>query len=168
MSTNPGQLSPQAKTNMPTHVAIIMDGNGRWAKERSLPRIEGHRNGVESVRAVVRAASADRIEHLDSWLWSYRDDSFLPHGIEGEGNTALQPILLTTQSDNANHAQALFLIDGVEPGPLDGYSRCLVLFDGKEGEQLALARRQWKALKDGGAVLSYWKQRTEGGWEKQA
>ena len=119
-------------------------------------------------RAVVRAGSADRIEHLDGWLWSYRDDSFLPHGVDGETNMARQPILLTTQTDNANQAQALFLIDGVEPSVLDGYSRCLVLFDGKDDEQLARARRQWKALKDAGATLSYWKQGGQGGWEKQA
>lgn len=119
-------------------------------------------------RAVVRAGSAERIEHLDGWLWSYRDDSFLPHGVEGEANTARQPILLTTRTDNANKAQALFLIDGVEPGVLDGYTRCLVLFDGKDDDQLTLARRQWKGLKDAGAALSYWKQRAEGGWEKQA
>ncbi|HMO66716.1 MAG TPA: isoprenyl transferase, partial [Verrucomicrobiota bacterium] len=41
---------------VPRHVAIIMDGNGRWAKQRGLPRVEGHRQGAESVRAIVRAA----------------------------------------------------------------------------------------------------------------
>src|SRR6266487_1873179 len=56
MSASPSHLSPQARAVLPTHVAIIMDGNGRWAKQRRLPRVEGHRHGVESVRAVVRAA----------------------------------------------------------------------------------------------------------------
>ena len=65
-------------------------------------------------------------------------------------------------------AQALFLIDGAEPGELEGYERCLVLFDGKDEDQLALARRQWSALKGGGAALSYWKQGARGGWERQA
>jgi DNA polymerase-3 subunit chi len=119
-------------------------------------------------RALVRAASGARVEHMDGWLWSYRDDSFLPHGVEGEPNAARQPILLTTQADNSNHAQALFLIDGAEPGALDGYARCLVLFDGKDEDQLALARRQWSALKASGAALSYWRQGGQGGWEKQA
>ena len=119
-------------------------------------------------RALVRAGSQDRVEHLDGWLWSYRDDSFLPHGVDHEPNAARQPILLTTAADNPNHAQALFLIDGAEPGELNGYERCLVLFDGKDEDQLALARRQWSALKAGGAALSYWKQGARGGWEKQA
>ncbi len=119
-------------------------------------------------RAVVRAASADRIEHLDGWLWSYRDDSFLPHGVDHEPNAARQPIVLTLKADNPNGAQALFLIDGAEPGDLDGYDRCLVLFDGKDEDQLALARRQWSALKAGGGAMSYWKQAAQGKWEKQA
>ncbi len=42
--------------DLPRHIAIIMDGNGRWAKRRGLPRIEGHRKGADSVREVTRAA----------------------------------------------------------------------------------------------------------------
>jgi DNA polymerase-3 subunit chi len=62
----------------------------------------------------------------------------------------------------------LFLIDGAEPGNLDGYARALILFDGKDEGQLTLARDQWKALKGRGTALSYWKQSPEGRWEKQA
>jgi undecaprenyl diphosphate synthase len=63
-------LSPQAKTSVPTHVAIIMDGNGRWAKQRHLPRVEGHRNGVESVRAIVRAAGEIGVKYLTLYAFS--------------------------------------------------------------------------------------------------
>ena len=70
MSTPATQLSLQAKATLPTHVAIIMDGNGRWAKERGLPRVEGHRNGVESVRAVVRAAGEVGIKYLTLYAFS--------------------------------------------------------------------------------------------------
>src|SRR6266513_1574446 len=70
MSAHPSQLSAQAKATLPTHVAIIMDGNGRWAKERGLPRVEGHRNGVESVRAVVRAAGEVGIKYLTLYAFS--------------------------------------------------------------------------------------------------
>jgi undecaprenyl diphosphate synthase len=51
-------------------VAIIMDGNGRWAKQRRLPRVEGHRNGVESVRAVVRAAGEAGVKYLTLYAFS--------------------------------------------------------------------------------------------------
>ena len=70
MSSHSLHLSAQAKATLPTHVAIVMDGNGRWAKARGLPRVEGHRNGVESVRAVVRAAGEVGIKYLTLYAFS--------------------------------------------------------------------------------------------------
>src|SRR5438034_5018373 len=70
MSTHAVQLSAQARSILPAHVAIIMDGNGRWAKQRNLPRIEGHRHGAESVRAVVRAAGEIGIKFLTLYAFS--------------------------------------------------------------------------------------------------
>ena len=55
---------------IPRHVAVIMDGNGRWAKERGLPRIEGHRQGVESVRDVVRTAGRIGVGYLTLYAFS--------------------------------------------------------------------------------------------------
>jgi undecaprenyl diphosphate synthase len=59
-----------ARGNVPRHVAVIMDGNGRWAKERGLPRIAGHRAAVESVRDVVRGAGALGVEVLSLFTFS--------------------------------------------------------------------------------------------------
>jgi undecaprenyl diphosphate synthase len=70
MSSGPSHLSPQARATIPAHVAIIMDGNGRWAKQRRLPRVEGHRHGVESVRAVVRAAGEVGVKYLTLYAFS--------------------------------------------------------------------------------------------------
>ena len=70
MSTTVPQLTPQAKANLPAHIAIIMDGNGRWAKARHLPRVEGHRHGVESVRATVRACGEVGIKYLTLYAFS--------------------------------------------------------------------------------------------------
>src|SRR6266498_5922894 len=70
MSAHVPHLSPLARAMLPTHVAIIMDGNGRWAKQRHLPRVEGHRHGVESVRAVVRAAGEVGIKYLTLYAFS--------------------------------------------------------------------------------------------------
>ena len=55
MSSNSSTLSAEAQANLPRHVAVIMDGNGRWAKARHLPRIEGHRRGADSAREIIRA-----------------------------------------------------------------------------------------------------------------
>jgi DNA polymerase-3 subunit chi len=118
-------------------------------------------------KAIVRTAGPDRIEHLDGWLWSYRDESFLPHAPADEPGAARQPILLTAGPDNPNAADALFLVDGAEPGELGAYRRCIILFDGADETQLQAARGQFRALKAKGHPVSYWKQMARG-WEKQA
>jgi undecaprenyl diphosphate synthase len=59
-----------ATSDVPRHVAIIMDGNGRWAKQRFLPRVAGHRRGVEAVRAVVRACIERGVEYLTLFAFS--------------------------------------------------------------------------------------------------
>ena len=61
---------PPAQPTVPVHVAIIMDGNGRWARQRHLPRVEGHRQGAESVRAIVRAAGEAGIKYLTLYAFS--------------------------------------------------------------------------------------------------
>jgi undecaprenyl diphosphate synthase len=63
-------LSPEAKASLPRHVAVIMDGNGRWAKQRSLPRIEGHRAGAESARTIIRTAGELGIKYLTLYAFS--------------------------------------------------------------------------------------------------
>src|SRR5512137_909891 len=70
MSAPAVHLSPEAKASLPRHVAIIMDGNGRWAKQRSLPRIEGHRTGAESARTIIRTAGEIGIKYLTLYAFS--------------------------------------------------------------------------------------------------
>ncbi len=69
MSTS-SPSSAQAAGSIPAHVAIIMDGTGRWAKQRHLPRVEGHRQGAESVRAIVRAAGEAGVKYLTLYAFS--------------------------------------------------------------------------------------------------
>jgi len=118
-------------------------------------------------RALVRCAGPERVDHLDGWLWSYRDDSFLPHGVSDEGNAPRQPILLTTGADNPNGAQALFLIDDAEPGDVTPFARCILIFDGRDETALQAARRRWKGFKAAGAPVAYWRQGETRGWERQ-
>ena len=63
-------LSPKETSNLPTHVAIIMDGNGRWAKKHRLTRIQGHEKGSKAVRAVVRTCRKVGIAHLTLYAFS--------------------------------------------------------------------------------------------------
>ena len=119
-------------------------------------------------KALVRTPERDRVDHLDGWLWSYRDDSFLPHGTQGEPLADRQPVLISTGMENQNDADALFLIDGAEPGDISPYARCILLFDGRDAEALGAARRRWTAFKAAGHAVSYWRQGETRGWEKMA
>ncbi len=136
------------------------------ALDRALPRLLGkaHEAGM---RAVVLAASEERIAALDAALWTFDPASFLPHGTARDGNAEAQPIYLTTAEENPNGATLLVLVDGVEPGYLDGFVRCLDLFDGNDAEAVQAARERWKRLKDAGHALTYWQQTPPGGGEKQ-
>lgn len=121
-------------------------------------------------RAVVQAGSPERVAALDSLLWTYADDSFLPHGTAADGDPATQPVFLTEGAGNPNGAAVRFCLDGVAAEPLlaDGYERLIVLFDGRDDAMLAGARAQWAALKRAGHALSYWQQNEDGRWEKRA
>ena len=115
-------------------------------------------------RARVRAVSPERLEHLDGWLWSYRDDSFLPHAADPAAGSA-DPVVLTLASGNPDAAEALFLVDGADAGDLSGFQRCSVLFDGRDEAALQVARAQWRGFRDAGVTASYWRQ-GDRGWEK--
>ncbi|MDP2056164.1 MAG: polyprenyl diphosphate synthase, partial [Thiobacillus sp.] len=69
MSTLAKQAIP-ASADVPRHIAIIMDGNGRWAKRRLMPRVAGHRKGVEALRGVIRACAERGVSHLTVFAFS--------------------------------------------------------------------------------------------------
>lgn len=117
-------------------------------------------------RALVRGGSADRLDMLDGAIWTFREDSFVPHGRDGE-SAARQPVLLTQDAGNPNQAQALFLIDGAEPGDLSVFERACLIFDGRDPAALEMARSRWKEAKAAGVEASYWKESAGGKWEKQ-
>src|SRR4051794_13207768 len=102
-------------------------------------------------RAVVQGTSEERIGALDEHLWTYSDDSFLPHGSAHEGDPEMQPIFLTTGPENPNGARVRFLIEGADAAPIlareESYERLMLVFDGNDAEALARARQQWADLK---------------------
>jgi undecaprenyl diphosphate synthase len=70
MSPASSHLSAEAKASLPKHVAVIMDGNGRWAKQHGLPRVEGHRRGADSAREIIRTAGELGIKYLTLYAFS--------------------------------------------------------------------------------------------------
>ena len=118
--------------------------------------------------AVVQAASGKKLEEIDALLWTYADDSFLPHARAGEGDAARQPVYLTLGAETPNKAQVRFCVEGADP--LEGareHERVVVLFDGRDPDALALARRQWAALKGAPHGRTYWQMGEDGRWERK-
>jgi DNA polymerase-3 subunit chi len=120
-------------------------------------------------RVVVQASSEERVEALDAHLWTYRDDSFLPHGAARDGDTAQQPILLTASDHNPNSANVRFLVDGAEvPTDAGAYERIVLLFDGEDEDAVTAARARWNEAKQQGFDVTYWQPDEQGRWVKQA
>ena len=120
-------------------------------------------------RVVVQAVSDERIEALDAHLWSYREDSFLPHGTSREREASEQPILLTAADDNPNRANVRFLVEGAEmPPDVSAYDRIILLFDGEDEGAAAIARARWQEAKAAGLDATYWQQDAQGRWGRQA
>lgn len=135
--------------------------------ERILPTLV-ERTLERGWRAVVQAGSQERLEAIDTLLWTYRDDSFLPHGMARDGMPADQPVFLTIESDNPNGAAVRFLVDGAVLDSFAGYLRVVLLFDGHDQGALDVARSHWRAAKAQGCAVTYWQQNEAGRWEKKA
>jgi DNA polymerase-3 subunit chi len=135
----------------------------RTPLEEALPRLL--EKVVESgKRAVLRAGDEERLEALNRSLWTYENDSFLPHGTRADGSADAQPVFLTTAVENPNGAAILVLVDAAEAPDLAGFDRCLELFDGRDERAVALARERWRAALAAGHTVVYWRQNERGGW----
>jgi DNA polymerase III subunit chi len=118
-------------------------------------------------RAVVQVGSEERRDALDSHLWTYREEGFLPHGTVKDGSAEAQPIWLTVGPENPNAASVRFLADGVEIADVQSYVRVVVLFDGNDEDAVQRARASWTAVKAEGHEATYWQQSERGRWEKK-
>jgi len=120
-------------------------------------------------RAVVQGCSEERIEALDAHLWTWRDDSFLPHGTWRDAEAPQQPVVLTVNEDNPNGAVVRFLVEGAAmPNDASGYQRIVLLFDGEDPDAVAAARARWSEAKSAGFEVTYWQADEKGGWRRHA
>ena len=134
--------------------------------DRALPKLI--QKVLESgARAVIRTGSAERAEALSSVLWTFDQNSFLPHGTARDGNADRQPVWITPDDENPNGADILVLTDGAAAGDITAWRRCLEMFDGRDNVAVAEARRRWSDYKAAEHELTYWQQTERGGWEKQ-
>ncbi len=111
---------------------------------------------------VVVAAHEDTIVRLDRSLWTFREDSFLPHG-RARTDAAKHPVLLSTEAVATNGAKVALLLDGSDADP-SLFERIMVVFDGGDETARAKARQQYKAATDAGGNARYFQQERGGGW----
>ncbi len=139
----------------------------RQTLDEALPKLMERVQGA-GLKAVVKVANDDVCTALDKALWSYREDSFLPHDKAGCDHPEDQIVYLTTGDENPNGSTCLVLVDAVESSDYAGYDRLMYMFDGRNADVVTKAREDWKTFKDGGFEMSYWQQTEQGGWEKKA
>jgi len=122
-------------------------------------------------RALVRSSMPQRLRPLSEAIWKWRDESFIPHGLDGEAHARMQPAWLTTEDENPNGAKVLFCIDGTAPrdAELAEMERVIVMFSGADPAAVEAARDLWRKLSGrSGLEMTYWRQNGRGQWEKKA
>lgn len=120
-------------------------------------------------RVALRGTDRAGLEALDQALWTFSEDSFLPHGMAGGPQDADQPVLLTLDANAANAPDCVMAVHGadVTAKEVAALERVCVLFDGHDPVALDQARGLWKRLKSDGASAQYWSEES-GRWEKKA
>jgi DNA polymerase-3 subunit chi len=119
-------------------------------------------------RVVVQSTSEERADALDAHLWTYSDDSFLPHATWRVGDASEQPIVLIAGEGNPNNANVRFLVDSAAlPANCDVYQRLVLVFNGDDGDALAAARGVWTDCKTRGFEVTYWQADERGRWQRR-
>jgi DNA polymerase-3 subunit chi len=119
-------------------------------------------------RVAVQMDTEERADALDSHLWTYREESFLPHGTWREADASDQPLILTVDEGNPNRANVRFLIDGAKmPADCGSYDRIVLVFNGNDDEAVQGARAAWTDCKSKGFDLTYWQADERGRWQRR-
>lgn len=112
---------------------------------------------------VVVVGHEETVERLNRALWTWKDESFLPHG-RARSDAANQPVLLATEAVATNGAKVAVLLDGSD-AEATSFERIMVVFDGGDENARAKARQQYKAATDAGGAARYFQQE-RGGWKE--
>lgn len=117
----------------------------------------------------IKIGNEERIEFINTLLWTYNDTSFIPHGSKKDGFAELQPVWLSSEDDNPNNAEILFLVDGAiaSKEEISKFERVINIFDGNDNVSLNNARKYWKELKSNNTELFYWQQDNSGKWTQK-
>ncbi len=122
-----------------------------------------------SWRVLIQCGDDATLELLDEALWTYRDESFLPHGVAGSapGTARDHPVWLDSSADQSTGRDVHFAVAGAVPDDTRVAQRIIYMFDGHDADAVASARKRWTVEKEAGRDLTYWQQ-SGGRWEKKA
>ncbi|WP_297366652.1 DNA polymerase III subunit chi [Acidocella sp.] len=131
----------------------------------ALPALLGRTLAAKETALVVCPDEAT-LRVMDERLWTCASPDWLPHGTAATPHPEWQPVFLTLiAEENPAKARFLFCVNGAGADAASGFARVFDLFDGNDPDAVAAARGRWKAAKEAGYELAYWKQE-ESGWVK--
>ena len=127
--------------NIPNHIAIIMDGNGRWARDRSLPRIAGHREGINSVREITRICGEIGVNYLTLYTFSTENWSRPPSEVKALMSLLLKTINLEVKELHKNNVKFKIIgeLESLPKSTVDGLKNGEKLTSENSGLNLCLA-----------------------------
>lgn len=130
-----------SESRIPRHIAVIMDGNGRWAKQRGLPRLAGHRAGTENIRAIVSACDQIGVRYLT--LYAFSTENWSRPSIEVQGLMQILSDFIDRETRNLHeqnvHLRHLGRLDGLSPRLRQKVQQAIELTKENTGLTLAIA-----------------------------
>lgn len=128
-------------SRIPRHIAVIMDGNGRWAKQRGLPRLAGHRAGTENIRAIVTACDQIGVRYLT--LYAFSTENWSRPSIEVQGLMQILSDFIDRETRNLHeqnvHLHHLGRLEGLSPRLRQKVQQAIELTKENTGLTLAIA-----------------------------
>ena len=137
----------------------------RSTLESTLPALLN--KAIQQGNITVQSTTVQNVESLNSHLWIFDPNSFIPHGSSKDGNAERQPIWLTDKQENLNKSEILILTHGATNDNIKDYKLCCIMLNGNDENAVAEARQRWKQYKDEGFDITYWQQ-GQNGWDKKA
>jgi len=118
-------------------------------------------------KSLILVPEEKDLKRLDKHLWEYQADSFIPHGTSKDSFAENQPILLSNKEENINNSQFLFALKGASSEFVKNFERYFDIFNGSNENEVKEARERWKKYKEDGFTLVYWKEDSNGKWQKE-
>lgn len=119
-------------------------------------------------KVVIKLRDAKEVDNMDTLLWDYDANSFLPHASVKTGDAELQPVWITCEDENPNNASVLIIGQGAQSSMHNDFTICCEIFSDHDKSVVQEARKRWKEYKEQGFDITYWQQNERGGWDKKA